>query len=219
VPKMRNNVAEVMATEKRLEREIQANQTRLQDLDNKIKAAIRVGKDDVATALIGELQIAQRALETSQNNHISAKAASGKAREYFDNYMAQVNRRYAEAQQLISASKQAHMQERLAQTMSSFQMGDYSQTFDDMREKIANRSAAAEAKAELASTSLDSKMMSIERELADVQAQDALLAYKQQMGLAPAPARSALGEGAPTPSNERTLGSADYTPQERKVSE
>src|SRR4030095_11889120 len=62
VPKMRNNVAEVMATEKRLEREIQANQTRLQDLDNKIKAAIRVGKDDVATALIGELQIAQRAL-------------------------------------------------------------------------------------------------------------------------------------------------------------
>jgi phage shock protein A len=219
VPKMRNNVAEVMATEKRLEREIQANQTRLQDLDNKIKAAIRVGKDDVATALIGELQIAQRALETSQNNHISAKAASTKAREYFDNYMAQVNRRYAEAQQLISASKQAHMQERLAQTMSSFQMGDYSQTFDDMREKIANRSAAAEAKAELASTSLDSKMMSIERELADVQAQDALLAYKQQMGLAPAPARSALGEGAPTPSNERTLGSADYAQQERKVSE
>lgn len=219
VPKMRNNVSEVMAAEKRLEREIQANQARLQDLDSKIKAAIRVGKDDVATALIGELQIAQRALETSQSNHVTAKAASVKAREYFDSYMAQINRRMSEAKQLISASKQAQMQERLAQTMASFQMGDYSQTFDDMREKIANRSAAAEAKAELASTSLDSRMMSVERELADVQAQDALLAYKQQMGLAPAPARSALGEGAPTPSNERTLGSAEYAPQERKVSE
>src|SRR5215475_10355940 len=38
VPKMRNNVAQVMATEKRLEREIQANQTSLTEIDNKIKA-------------------------------------------------------------------------------------------------------------------------------------------------------------------------------------
>lgn len=207
VPKMRNNVAEVMSTEKRLEKEVQANQIRLQDLDNKIKTAIRVGKDDVATALIGELQIAQRALETTQNNHISAKAASAKAREYFDNYMAQVNRRYAEAQQLISANKQAHMQERLAQTMAGFQMGDHSQTFDDMREKINARAASAEAKAELAGTSLESKMASIDRELDDSQAQDALLAYKQQMGLAPAPAKNALGEGAPA-GNGRELNPA-----------
>jgi len=219
VPKMRNNVAEVMATERRLERDIQANQTRLTDLDNKIKAAIRVGKDDVATALIGELQIAQRAVETTKQNYETAKVASAKAREHFDNYMMQINRRQAEAKQLISASKQAQMQERLAATMSSFQMGDYSQTFDDMREKIANRSAAAEAKAELASTSLDSRMMSIEKELDTVQAQDTLLAYKQQMGLLPATPKSALGEGAPTSNNERTLGASELAHQESKVSE
>ena len=219
VPKMRNNVAEVMSTEKRLEREIQANQTRLTDLDNKIKAAIRIGKDDVATALIGELQIAQRAIETTRQNYETAKVASVKAREHFDNYMAQINRRQAEAKQLISASKQAQMQERLAQTMSSFQMGDYSQTFDDMREKIANRSASAEAKAELASTNLDSRMMSIEKELDTVQAQDTLLAYKQQLGLLPAGTKSALGEGAPTTNSERTLGASEFAPQESKVSE
>lgn len=219
VPKMRENVAQVMATEKRLEREIQANQARLTDLDSKVKAAIRVGKDDIATALLGELQIAQRALATSQQNHESAKAASNKAREYFDNYMVNVRKRQAEAMQLISANKQAQMQERLAQTMASFQMGDTTQTFDDMREKIANRSAAAEARAELASTSLDSRMQGIERELANVEAQDMLLAYKQQMGLAPATASPALGEGAPTINAERTLGAADYVPQERKLTE
>ncbi len=216
VPKMRNNVAEVMAAEKRLEREIQANQAKITDLDNKVRAAIRVGKDDVAAALLGELQIAQRALETTKQNYESAKVSSAKAREYLDNYMAQVRRRQAEAMQLISASKQAQMQERLAQTMSSFQLGDTSQTFDDMREKIANRSAAAEAKAELASTSLDSRMQSIEKELANIEAQDMLLAYKQQMGMLPeASARPALGEGAPAGNAERTLGSGDYVPQER----
>ena len=143
VPKMRNNVALVMSTEKRLEREIQANQTSLNEIDNKIKAAIRTGHDDIAATLIGELQLKQRSLETTKQNYEQAKVASAKAREFLDNYMAQVRRRQAEAMQLISAAKQAQMQERMAQTMASFQLGDTSQTFDDMREKIATRSATA----------------------------------------------------------------------------
>ena len=219
VPKMRNNVAQVMATEKRLEREIQAGQAKVTEIDNKIKAAIRTGHDDIATTLIGELQLAQRGLETSKQNHEQAKAASIKAREFLDNYMSQVRRRQAEAMQLISASKQAQMQERMAQTMASFQLGDTSQTFDDMREKIANRSAAAEARAELASSSLDARMQNIDRELDNIQSQDMLLAYKQQMGLAPATEKPALGEGAPAANAERSLGSAERAPQERKLTE
>ncbi|HKQ75042.1 MAG TPA: PspA/IM30 family protein [Blastocatellia bacterium] len=219
VPKMRNNVAQVMATEKRLEREIQANQASLTEIDNKIKAAIRTGHDDIAATLIGELQLKQRTLETTKQNHEQAKAASLKAREFLDNYMSQVRRRQTEAMQLISAAKQAQMQEKMAQTMASFQLGDTSQTFDDMREKIANRSAAAEARAELASSSLDARMQNIDRELDNIQAQDMLLAYKQQMGLAPATEKPALGEGAPAVNSERSLGSAERGPHERKLTE
>ena len=219
VPKMRNNVAQVMSTEKRLEKDIQANQAGLTEIDNKIKAAIRTGHDDIAATLIGELQLKQRSLETSKQNYEQAKAASAKAREFLDNYLAQVRRRQAEAMQLISATRQAQMQERMAQTMASFQLGDTSQTFDDMREKIANRSAAAEARAELASTSLDARMQGIDRELANIEAQDMLLAYKQQMGLAPATEKPALGEGAPGANSERNLGAAERLPQERKLTE
>lgn len=219
VPKMRENVAQVMATEKRLAREIDANQSKLTDLDNKVKAAIRTGHDDIATTLLGEMQTAQRALVTTKQNYEQAKVASVKAREFLDNYMAQVRRKTGDAMQLIAANKQAQMQERLAQTMSSFQLGDDSQTFDDMREKISNRIATAEAKAELASTSLDTRMQSIDKELANIEAQDMLLAYKQQMGLMPAAEKPALGEGAPTINAERTLGSADAVSTERKQTE
>jgi phage shock protein A len=198
VPKMRENVASVMATEKRLAREIEANKAKLTDLDNKIKAAIRTGHDDIATALIGELQTAQQALTTSQQNHVQAQAASVKAREFLDNYMVQVRRKTGEAMQLIAASKQAQMQERLAQTMASFQVGDDSQTFQDMREKIASRVATAEARAELASTSLDTRMQGIEKDLAAIQAQDTLLAYKQQMGILPDRTRQAIEAGDPS---------------------
>ncbi len=215
VPKMRENVAQVMATEKRLAREIEANQVKLTDLDAKIKAAIRTGHDDIAATLIGEMQTIQRTIETSRNNHQQAKLASVKAREFLDNYMAQVRRKTAEAMQLISANKQAAMQERLAQTMASFQLGDSSQTFDDMREKISNRIASAEAKAELASTSLDTRMQGIDKEIANIEAQDMLLAYKKQMGLLPESSMPALGEGAPAVNSERSLGAADPASQDR----
>jgi phage shock protein A len=87
--------------------------------------------------------------------------------------------------QLIAASKQARMQEQLAQTMTSFQVGDDSATFDDMREKVSRRVASAEAKAELATSGLDSKMQEIETEVASIEASDMLLAYKRQMGMLP----------------------------------
>lgn len=215
VPKMRNNVAQVMATEKRLASDIEKQQTQLVQLDAKIKAAIRTGNDDIATSLISQMQTAQRGLDTTKLQYEQAKNSSQKAREFLDNYMLQFERKRAEAMQLLASSRQAQMQERVAQTMSSFQMGDNSQTFDDMREKIANRVAAAEARAELASSGVDARMQTIDREIANIEAQDMLQAYKQQMGLAPAPAKSALGEGAPSVNMEKTLGAAESLPPER----
>jgi phage shock protein A len=216
VPKLQNNVAMIMANEKRLNADIEKNQNQVVQLDNKIKAAIRTGNDDIATTLIAQMQTAQRGLETTKQLHEQAKVASVKAREHLDNYMLQFERKKAEAMQLIASNRQAQMQERVAQTMASFQVGDNSQTFDDMREKIANRVASAEAKAELASSGLDSRMQTIERSMADIEAQDMLSAYKQQLGLAPAQSSNVLGEGAPVVNVEKTLGAADAASQERR---
>ncbi|MDH3530007.1 MAG: hypothetical protein OEQ28_10610, partial [Acidobacteriota bacterium] len=93
----------------------------------------------------------------------------------------------AEAMQLISASKQAKLQEQLAQTMESFDIGDDASTFNEMREKIDRRVAAAEAKLQLGTSSVDNQMHDIEREAMDIQLHDKLLSYKKEMGL--------LGEG------------------------
>jgi phage shock protein A len=67
--------------------------------------------------------------------------------------------------------------------MESFQIGDDASTFDEMRDKIDRRAAAAEAKLQLGSASVDNQMQDIEREALDMQLQDKLLAYKQEMGL------------------------------------
>src|SRR5947207_10517771 len=191
VPELNNSVAQVMATERLLAKNKERLEEQVVDLDSKIKAAIKMNRDDIATAYIGQLQQAQLDLSKTGQQLDHATRASEQARKARDNYILQMQRRTAEAMQLINQSKQAKLQEQLAQTMSSFQIGDDAGTFDEMRDKIDRRAAAAEARMQLGTTSVDNQMQEIEKEAMDMQLQDKLLQYKKDMGLLPADTSSA----------------------------
>ena len=186
IPDLNNSVAQVMATEKLLAKNKDRLEAQVVDLDSKIKASIKMNRDDIATAYIGQLQQAQIDLQKTSHQLEHASLASKQALKARDNYMLQMQRRTAEAMQLINQSKQAKLQEQLAQTMASFQLGDDAGTFDEMRDKIDRRAAAAEAKMQLGTSSVDTQMQEIEREAMDMQLQDKLLSYKREMGLLPA---------------------------------
>jgi phage shock protein A len=183
VPELNNSVAQVMATERLLAKNKEKLSQQVVDFDGKIKASIKMGRDDLATAYIGQLQQAQLDLQRTIQQHQAAEVASKQALKARDNYVIQMQRRSAEAMQLINQSKQAKLQEQLAQTMESFQLGDDASTFNEMREKIDRRAAHAEAKMQLGAASVDAQMQDIEREVMDMQLQDKLLEYKQSMGL------------------------------------
>jgi phage shock protein A len=193
VPELNNSVAQVMATEKLLAKNKERLENQVVDLDSKIRASVKMGRDDIATAYIGQLQQAQVDLTKTGQQLDHATSASKQALKARDNYVLQMQRRTAEAMQLINQSKQAKLQEQLAQTMESFQLGDDASTFNEMRDKIDRRAAAAEAKMQLGAASVDTQMQDIEREAMDMQLQDKLLAYKKDMGLLGA------GTSAPTP--------------------
>src|SRR3990172_4548071 len=185
VPELNNSVAQVMATEKLLGKSKERLETQVVDLDSKIRASVKMSRDDIASAYIGQLQQAQMDLQKTSQQLEHANLASKQALKARDNYVLQMQRRTAEAMQLINQSKQAKLQEQLAQTMESFEIGDDASTFSEMRDKIDRRAAAAEAKLQLGSASVDSQMQDIEREALDMQLQDKLLAYKREMGLLP----------------------------------
>src|SRR5947209_18432476 len=186
VPELNNSVAQVMATEKLLAKNKERLETQVVDLDSKIRASVKMNRDDIATAYIGQLQQAQMDLLKTNQQLEHASLASKQALKARDNYVLQMQRRTAEAMQLINQSKQAKLQEQLAQTMASFQLGDDASTFNEMRDKIDRRAAAAEAKMQLGAASVDTQMQDIEREAMDMQLQDKLLQYKREMGLLPA---------------------------------
>jgi phage shock protein A len=183
IPQMNNNVAQVMATEKLIEKQVVQLEREVVDLDNKVKAAIKMGRDDIATNYIGVMQEKQNSLASAREQLEVAKRASQQALKFRDNYMLEMKKRQSEAMQLINENKRAKMQEEIASMMTTFQVGDSAGTFDDMRSKISEREAKARAKMELASTSVDSQMQEIEKEAMNMQAQDTLLAYKRQMGM------------------------------------
>jgi phage shock protein A len=194
VPELNNSVAQVMATERLLAKNKDRLAQQVVDLDSKVKASIKLGRDDLATAYIGQLQQAQLDHQRTSVQLQQAEIASKQALKARDNYMIQMQRRTAEAMQLINQSKQAKLQEQLAQTMESFQLGDDASTFNEMREKIDRRAAQAEAKMQLGAASVDAQMQDIEREVLDMQLQDKLLEYKRSMGLLPGSASSAPGQ-------------------------
>lgn len=193
VPELNNSVAQVMATERLLQKNKENLEKQVLELDSKIKASVKMGRDDIATAYIGQLQQAQMDFERTDAQLELASSASKNALKARDNYVLNMKKRTAEAMQLISAAKQAKLQEQLAQTMEGFNIGDDASTFNEMREKIERRVASAEAKLQLGTSSVDSQMADIEREAMDIQLQDKLLEYKQQMGLLGAGSGTAAG--------------------------
>lgn len=199
VPDLNNSVAQVMATERLLLKQKENLSTQVVDLDSKIKASVKMGRDDIATAYIGQLQQAQIDLERTSAQAEQAQISSKQALKARDNYVLNMKKRSAEAMQLISAAKQAKLQEQLAQTMDTFNIGDDSSTFNEMREKIDRRVAAAEAKLQLGASNVDAQMQDIEREAMDIQMQDKLLEYKSQMGM--------LGAGTPAASKQISANS------------
>src|SRR5438876_7004428 len=133
IPDLNNSVAQVMATERLLAKNHENLESQVVDLDTKIKASVKMGRDDIATAYIGQLQQAQLDLQRTSVQREHAELASKQALKARDNYVLNMKKRSAEAMQLISAAKQAKLQEQLAQTMETFNIGDDSSTFDEMR--------------------------------------------------------------------------------------
>lgn len=198
IPELNNSVASVMATERLLMKNKEKLESQVVEFDSKIKASVKMGRDDVATMFIGQLQQAQLDLQKTSMQLEQAQVASKQALKARDNYKMQLERRTSEAMQLINASKQAKLQEQLAQTMETFNLGDDAATFNEMREKIDRRVATAEAKLQLGSSSVEAQMHDIEREAMEMQLNDKLLEYKAQMGVLPA---------APSGGNQLSSGS------------
>ena len=206
---MRNNAVGVIATEKQLIHDIERAEERVRNLDLQIRAAVKLGKDDIATTLIGAKAAEEKNLEALNAQLEKAKKASQQARELIRQYELKVQRAAQEKMALLSTEKTARMQEQLSTAMTAFSVDDDFETLDRMRDKVMARAAKSEARLELGADTVEGQIAEVEHTAMNLEAMEQLEEYKRQMGMAEAPAEPVEKTMEPLPEEETAQPQAE----------
>ena len=155
--------------------------------------------EETAEVFANKVLETERRINELEEQLLQATSAAEGAKAAVMQNAAIVQRKLAEREQLLSTLDQAHMQEALNKAMQTLTstIGDDVPTFEEVRKKIDGRFARAQGMAELTgaqmSSSVDARMLEVERAQMSAVAQSRLAEMRLALGLAP-PLR-ALSDG------------------------
>jgi phage shock protein A len=124
-----------------------------------------------AQTLATQLVSGEQSMEDLKTLHDQALSAAGQARKAVENNAMVLQQRIAERSRLLSQLEQAKMQETVAaslESMSSLAAPGNTPSLDEVREKIERRYANAMGRAELASNSVEGRMLEVQKSSLDM---------------------------------------------------
>src|SRR4051794_3471303 len=157
--------------------------------------------ESTAQTLATQLVSGEQSMEDLKTLHDQALGAAGQARKAVENNAMVLQQRIAERSRLLSQLEQAKMQETVArslESMSSLAAPGNTPSLDEVREKIEQRYANAMGRAELASNSVEGRMLEVEKSSLDMAGASRLDQIRASMAgdqLASAPEKPAVGAG------------------------
>jgi phage shock protein A len=163
--------------------------------------------ESTATTLATQLVSGEQSMEDLKTLHDQALSAAGQARKAVENNAMVLQQRIAERSRLLSQLEQAKMQETVAkslESMSSLAAPGNTPSLDEVRDKIEQRYATAMGRAELASNSVEGRMLEVQKSSLDMAGSSRLEQIRASMAgekLGGAPAQPAV-EGSATPAGD-----------------
>jgi phage shock protein A len=157
--------------------------------------------ENTAQAFATQLVSAEQSMEDLKTLHDQALNAAGQARKAVENNAIILQQKLAERTKLMSQLEQAKMQETVArslESMSSLAAPGNTPSLDEVREKIERRYANAMGRAELASNSVEGRMLEVQKSTLDMAGASRLEQIRASMAgeqLAAPPQAPALGAG------------------------
>jgi phage shock protein A len=158
--------------------------------------------ESTAQTLATQLVSGEQSMEDLKTLHDQALGAAGQARKAVENNAMVLQQRIAERSRLLSQLEQAKMQETVAkslESMSSLAAPGNTPSLDEVRDKIEQRYANAMGRAELASNSVEGRMLEVQKSSLDIAGSSRLEQIRASMAgekLGGAPAQPAV-ERAP----------------------
>jgi phage shock protein A len=100
-------------------------------------------------------------------------------------YERKIREQIQECMRQISRAKRAEMEEKVAEVMGAFEVGDTTETVDRMREQIDERLARAQARMEIAGTSTEAQLADVELSQVEDDTERMYTEYQRQLGIVP----------------------------------
>src|SRR5690606_27378725 len=128
----------------------------------------------------------EREVEDLKQLHFQATQAADQAKQAVQQNSTALQHKLSERQKLLSQLDQAKMQEQLHSAMASLSesVGTDVPTFDEVRAKIEARYAKAKGMSELTESSVEARMLEVERAAMNTEANARLAELRAQLGLA-----------------------------------
>jgi phage shock protein A len=187
VPEMNRQVAEVIKLQKMLEIQIDRLEKKVQFLEPRVVQAVKLGpeKKEAAKTLIAALEQARSDLEETKLQLEQAKQNSERTKRMRDAYERKIREQIQECMKQIGRAKRAEMEEKVAEVMGAFEVGDTTETVDRMTERIDERLARAQARMEVAGSTADAQIADIELSQVEDDTERVYQEYQRQLGILP----------------------------------
>src|ERR1700754_2113149 len=190
------------------------NQRQLEmKLSRQMSEVEKLGGRELASQLVS----AEQGMEDLKSLHDQAINAAGQARKAVENNQIILQQKLAERTKLLSQLEQARMQETVARSLESMSSltaaPGNTPSFDEVRERIERRYANAMGRAELASNSVEGRMLEVQRSSLDMAGADRLEQIRASMAgdkLGSAPEQPAVA------SSEAQQGNGDKAANDEK---
>jgi phage shock protein A len=172
--------------------------------------------EQTAQIFATQLVSAEQAMEDLKTLHDQSIGAAQQARKAVDDNAMMLRQKLAERTKLLSQLEQAKMQEQVAnslQSMSELAAPGNTPSLDEVREKIERRYANAMGRAELASNSVEGRMLEVQKSSLDMAGNARLEQIRasmagEQLTSGPAPQSVQGGQAASSGSGSSSGGVA-----------
>ncbi len=185
VEKAKESAVQAIAARNQLRNVLQEQLNQSAALEAKARAALKMGEENLARNLLIEKGTYDKNIEGLRVQLQQAEAASEAVKGSIKQMEAQLRQRTAQRLALVAGWKQAKIQEQLNKALNGISLTSHDEAFQRAQGRIEQLQAQANARVELQAGELGGQIQKLENAVVNEQADVALAALKQDMGMLP----------------------------------
>lgn len=186
--KNRELAVQAITQKNNLQAEVDKEERIVAEMERKATLALQAGNRELAKQFLKEKALHDQTLQSMRTNLASATEASEKVKLAIKQEEERIRVRTSEALAMKANMKQAQIQIKINKALDQFQFSENEQDWSKAGERIRSMQSEASARAEIANTSIDSKLREMEVSQMDVEADRELAELEAKLALGSNPA-------------------------------